>query len=239
MSGRERIFLIGLPLLPFVCISAIATLSMWRIGSVKLLRASGQQMVIACVSGRFVISCQAGVGNDPRALGSRISWIPTAGLPNLDVWSNDAVNFDYWLLGPTNTPNFFDWRCTARVSFGGWRFQRGGFIATSIRRPRPGELFNDAPIAPAPIAGVAMGARPVPAATVSDTLVRPWWIIVVPLWEVAALTAVPALVRFWLVLRRRRWARVGCCPQCGYDLRCSTDQCPECGTGRPEAAPLA
>lgn len=48
------------------------------------------------------------------------------------------------------------------------------------------------------------------------------------------LIAVSALV-VWVVLalrrareKRRRW-KLDLCPQCGYDLRGSSERCPECG----------
>lgn len=42
------------------------------------------------------------------------------------------------------------------------------------------------------------------------------------------LGAIPA---GWLLLqvKRRRKHQAGCCPDCGYDLRASTNTCPECG----------
>lgn len=54
-----------------------------------------------------------------------------------------------------------------------------------------------------------------------------------PLWTLVAITAIlplgtaTGLTRQWLA--RRREARWGHCPSCGYDLRASPGRCPECG----------
>jgi hypothetical protein len=53
--------------------------------------------------------------------------------------------------------------------------------------------------------------------------------VVIPSWFLSLLFALlptRALVSF--IRNRRRFAE-GCCPCCGYDLRASTDRCPECG----------
>src|SRR5205807_10176516 len=64
----------------------------------------------------------------------------------------------------------------------------------------------------------------VPGAQIA--LVMPYWFLTL------AATAWPLM---WLV-RRRPWVRPeGLCRQCGYDLRASTERCPECGTSIPAA----
>lgn len=64
-------------------------------------------------------------------------------------------------------------------------------------------------------------------------------VVIVPFWFLAiAVTILLLLVlRSESRARRRRWrARHGCCVQCGYDLRASSERCPECGVVIPAAA---
>jgi hypothetical protein len=66
-----------------------------------------------------------------------------------------------------------------------------------------------------------------------------WEFFSIPLWFLSLLTVLLPLV--WLLSlspfrRRRRRARAGLCPACGYDLRASPERCPECGTVSPVKA---
>lgn len=57
-----------------------------------------------------------------------------------------------------------------------------------------------------------------------------YWQLVFPFWLLPTAFALPVLLTWALaVIRRRRRIRNGLCPACGYDLRASTDGCPECG----------
>jgi hypothetical protein len=56
-----------------------------------------------------------------------------------------------------------------------------------------------------------------------------------PAWFVALLLAIYPNMRILKHRKRQRRRRAGKCVICGYDLRGSPDQCPECGTEREVA----
>jgi hypothetical protein len=57
-----------------------------------------------------------------------------------------------------------------------------------------------------------------------------------PYWAIAFLTAIPPAVP--LIRRRtRRNQREGTCPQCRYDVRATSQRCPECGLVMKEQPP--
>jgi hypothetical protein len=57
-----------------------------------------------------------------------------------------------------------------------------------------------------------------------------------PYWALMLVTAPLAAalpIKFARRMRRRHRHRKGLCLRCGYDLRASTDRCPECGAAIP------
>ena len=71
-------------------------------------------------------------------------------------------------------------------------------------------------------------------ATPAATFQR-WAAVVVPHPYWVGLTAILPAWRIARAVRGRRRARVGLCPRCGYDLRATPHQCPECGTAASPA----
>jgi hypothetical protein len=57
----------------------------------------------------------------------------------------------------------------------------------------------------------------------------------IPHWAFAIIFAFPPAILLCRDLRRRRRLCHGLCTNCGYDLRATTDRCPECGTPLPIA----
>ena len=54
--------------------------------------------------------------------------------------------------------------------------------------------------------------------------------VLLPYWFVIVLLFLPTAMLLRREWRRFQRKRLGLCPVCGYDIRASTNQCPECGT---------
>lgn len=61
-----------------------------------------------------------------------------------------------------------------------------------------------------------------------------WWDVLIPQWLLWPMLATPGqawMMRLWLAARRCAKRRAGgLCVRCGYDLRATSDRCPECAT---------
>ena len=72
-------------------------------------------------------------------------------------------------------------------------------------------------------------AMPMTAALAGPSIGIRYRALLVPLWAVAALAALPGTIVIAVAARRQARRCAGRCPICGYDLRQSPDRCPECG----------
>ena len=57
-----------------------------------------------------------------------------------------------------------------------------------------------------------------------------FWLVGVPIWAIAAATAILPFIQFARWRRRKRLRAVGACSKCGYDLSATPNRSPECGT---------
>jgi hypothetical protein len=113
-----------------------------------------------------------------------------------------------------------------------WKKVQGNQFITPAVYASPG------PRIPTNMPPVAAGALGVVVVTESSGAGRmDYTLVAIPLLYIALAFAVGPVA--WLVQRRRtrERRRLGHCARCGYDLRGSTDRCPECGT--PAPAPVA
>ena len=62
------------------------------------------------------------------------------------------------------------------------------------------------------------------------------WGIQFELWPIAVCATIWPALSMARMIRRRRRTRSGLCPSCGYDLRGTSERCPECGAV-PETHP--
>ena len=61
----------------------------------------------------------------------------------------------------------------------------------------------------------------------------------VPYWTIAPILAILPAISAYYILRQRRRARLGLCPNCGAEVHANVERCPECGIPRELKSDIA
>lgn len=124
------------------------------------------------------------------------------------------------------------------VSFGSARSYTYDFLSgANVDFDEARQALYETPPVPEHLAGVWLGRSPG-----NDVLSLPdhrYRMISIPFWQIAVVVGIPLALGLRTFWRRRGWGTRGRCGGCGYDVRFSTGQCPECGAKIPAAQQAA
>ena len=122
-----------------------------------------------------------------------------------------------------------------RIDTPAWPGVAGMAAGLQLDAPRSEKLVIDAPgVAPGITSAALMGFQHY--ARRSLIVPTAGSVTTIPLWFIAAVLATPQAVLWGMRFRGRDRGRRGLCPSCGYDLRATPEQCPECGHVASSAA---
>jgi hypothetical protein len=147
-----------------------------------------------------------------QVLWERAGFVLLAG--HTQVLTLTGNNIYNWSAGAINTNNVNN----ASVTF--TPITSSGTINTTLTSPTVGSTYS----------GFGGSAIVFPADSTQLLLVIPWWFIV----TLTALLPAATLAKAPLIIRHHRRRQRNLCTHCGYDLRSSTDRCPECGHHRDQ-----
>jgi hypothetical protein len=117
---------------------------------------------------------------------------------------------------------------TTNIEFGAARaYTWDGLSVSNAEFDKVRELLYETTPTPEHRVGMYLGGSPIDPFTIAGAHYR---YVIMPYWYPAGLVALALLLGLRTFWKRRHWGSAGICAGCGYDVRFSSDRCPECGT---------